>query len=97
MVPQGKRVQGENLKLIRARNPQWEIGIQKTKDYWITTLPRTLVDVLLYKNRIGSMVALETLKQALNEKKAKLSDILNTAKRLGVKHRIYPYLEILAP
>ena len=96
MVPQGKRVQGKNLKLIRARNPQWEIGIQKTKEYWITTLPRTLVDSLLYKNRIGSTVALDALKQALNEEKLKLTDIINTANQLGVKHRIYPYLETLA-
>ena len=38
LVPDSKRVVSKELKLVRSRNPQWNIGIRKTKDYWITTL-----------------------------------------------------------
>lgn len=96
LVPAPKRVAAKDLKLIRSRNPQWEIGIRKTKHYWMTTLERTLVDCLLYKRLIGSQVALGTLKQALAQKKVKLGTIYDMAKKMGVEHRIRPIIETLA-
>ncbi len=96
LVPQTKRVSSKNLKLIRSRNPQWEIGIRKTKHYWITTLERTLIDSLLYKKLIGGQVALEAIKQALAQKKVKLGSLYNMARKMNVEHRILPYIEALA-
>ena len=97
MVPQKKRVQSKHLKLIRARNPQWNIGIDKTnKGYWVTTLSRTLVECLLAKHRLGSDVAISALKTALQDKKIKLQDVYNIAIQMGVKERIFPYIETLA-
>src|SRR3989338_6852812 len=96
LVHQRKRVSSKDLKLIRSRNPQWKIGIIKTKDYWITSLERTLVECLLYKRWIGSQVALLALKQALSEKKVKLGTVYDMAKKMGVEHRIYSYIEVLA-
>lgn len=96
MVPQSKRIQSGTVKLIRARNPKWDVGIDKTNPYWITTLPRTLVECLLYKHRIGSDVAISALKTAVKEKKTTLSDVLKMAGDLGVQHRIVPYIETLA-
>jgi predicted transcriptional regulator of viral defense system len=96
MVQQTKRVQTDRLKLIRARKPQWNVGIDKTNNYWITTLPRTLVECLLYKKRIGSDIAINALKTALQNRKVKLQEVIRIANRLGVKQRIYPYIETLA-
>lgn len=91
-----KRVTSSRLRLLRTRNPQWNKGIQKNKDYWMTTLERTLIDCLLYRRLIGTQVALEALKYAVSQKKVKLKDILDLAKKMKVLHRILPYLEVLA-
>lgn len=96
LVPAIKRVTSSRLRLLRVRNPQWNKGIQKNKNYWITTLERTLIDCLLYKRLIGTQVALEALKHAVSQKKVKLKDILDLAKKMKVLHRILPYLEVLA-
>ncbi len=96
LVPAPKRVVSKDLKLIRSRNPQWKIGIQKTKDYWITTLERTLIDCLLYKKLIGNQVALEAIKQAMAQKKVKLGRLYDLAKKMGVEHRVRPTIEALA-
>lgn len=96
LVPAPKRVASKELKLVRSRDPQWDIGIRKTKHYWMTTLERTLVDCLIYKHLIGSQVALEAVKQAVAQKKVKLGNVYDMAKKMGVEHRIRPYIEALA-
>src|SRR3989338_2090368 len=96
LVPDSKRVVSKELKLVRSRNPQWNIGIRKMKNYWITTLERTLIDSLIYKRLIGSQVVLEAMKQALTQKKVKLGDLYDMAKKMGVEHRVRPYIEALA-
>jgi len=96
LVPQSKRVVSKSLKLIRARNPHWEIGIKKGKKYWITTLERTLVDCLIYREKLGSQTAIEALRNALSQKKVKLGDIYDMAKKLKVDHRVAAYIEALS-
>lgn len=93
LAPQSKRVASKSLKLIRTRNPHWETGIRKKKKYWITTLERTLVECLIYKEKLGSQTALEALRNALSRKKVKLGDVYDMAKRLGVDHRVAAYME----
>lgn len=96
LVPESKRIASKELKLVRSRNPQWNLGIRKTKQYWITTLERTLIDGLVYRRLIGSQVALEAMKQAVAQKKVKLGDLYDMAKKMGVEHRVRPYIEALA-
>ena len=96
LVPEPKRVASKELKLVRARNPQWDVGIRKTKHYWITTLERTLIESLVYKRLIGSQVALGAVKQAVAQKKVRLSKLYDMAKKMGVEHRVRPYIEALA-
>jgi predicted transcriptional regulator of viral defense system len=96
LVPQSKRVVSKDLKLIRARNPLWNVGIRKTKKYWITTPERTLVECLLYSPKIGSQTALEAIRRALSQKKVKLGNIYDMAKRMGVAHRLRPTIEAFA-
>lgn len=95
MVPETKRVVSKDIKLLRCRDPQWKIGIEKHKDYWITTIERTLIDCVIYKKIVGSQVALEALKKAVGEKKVKLGKLYDLAKKMGVAHRLQPYIEIL--
>lgn len=96
LVPNSKRIQSAELRLIRSRSPQWEIGIQKCDGYWITTPERTLVDCLLAKRIVGSSVALDALKQATTSKKVKLSGVVDMASKMGVLHQILPYIEVLS-
>lgn len=96
MVDQAKRVRGGDLQLIRSRHPQWNVGIDKQPQFWITGLERTLVECMVFKKRLGANVAIEALRQALNQKKTKAGPIIDMAKRLGYLHRVIPYLEALA-
>jgi len=96
LVPEPKRISSNDLRLVRSRNPQWDIGIRKTKDYWITTLERTLIDCLIHKHLIGSQTALEAIKTALAQKKVKLGNLYDMAKKMGVERRVHSYIEALA-
>lgn len=96
LVPNEKRVRSKNLKLIRSRNPQWSIGIRKSKAYWITTLERTLIECLLYKSLIGSQLALEAIKKAVYQKKVKLGGLYDIAKKMEVVHRVRSYIEAIS-
>ena len=96
LVPDAKRVRAKELKLIRSRCPKWDIGIKKTKGYWITTIERTIIDCLVYKRLVGSQVALSALKKAVSQRKAKLNSLYNMAKQLKVEHRVRSYIEALA-
>lgn len=96
LVPESKRVQARELKLIRSRCPKWDIGIKKTKGYWITTVERTLIDCIVYKRIVGSQVALAALRQAVTQKKVKLGTLYDMARKLKVEHRVQSYIEALA-
>jgi predicted transcriptional regulator of viral defense system len=95
LVPAAKRIAAKDLKLIRSREPMWDIGIAKTKGYWITTLERTLIEGLLYKRRIGHQVAIAALKQSLAQRKVNLGQLVDMSNRMGVGHRIRPIIEVL--
>jgi len=95
MVPETKRVRSDALKIIRCRNPRWDLGFHKNKDYWMTTLERTLIDCVVYKKIVGQQVALSALKLALRDKKINLGDLYDLARRIGVARVIKPYIEIL--
>ena len=96
MVPDSRRRNYSDLKLLRVRSPQWNIGIKKNPRYWITNLERTLVDSFIYKHQIGVQIALQGVRKAIQRKKSNLDKIFEMGKALGVKHKILPYLEALA-
>ncbi len=96
MVPTEKRTQHSRLRLYRATNPQWNIGIQKEKNYWVTDIERTLVDCLVQKRLLGTQTAVDALRQSIKDKKTTLDKVLKMAVRLKVEHRIVTYVEALA-
>ncbi|MBI4211562.1 MAG: type IV toxin-antitoxin system AbiEi family antitoxin domain-containing protein [Deltaproteobacteria bacterium] len=96
MVPPEKRTQNIQLRSFRSTKPQWDIGIQKEKDYWVTDLERTLVDCLVQKRLIGPQTAIEALRQAIKEGTTTLDKVFKMAVRLKVDHRVIVYIEALA-
>lgn len=95
MVPFEQRRYYSDIRLFRVRSPQWNIGIEKRKNYWITNVDRTLVDSLVYKRIVGTNVGIEAIRRALKEKKTTLNNIFEMSKKLNVDHRILPYIEAL--
>lgn len=96
VVPASKRTRYPDLKLLRSRNPEWQVGIKKCDGYSITTLERTIVDALCARARIGTQIATEALRKAIQSKKTTPGRIMDMAKQLGVVHRVQPYIEALS-
>lgn len=95
MVLKEKRVKSLNVKLYRARDPQWKIGIVSENGYSITSLERTIVDALTLKALVSPRLGVYALKKAISGKKTSASSVLQVAIHLGVKHRVLPYIEVL--
>lgn len=96
LVEVQKRTQHKDIRVLRTRDPRWNVGIERRKDYWITAIERTLVEALIYKSLIGTSTAIESLRRAVQNKKASLGKVMEMGERLGVAHRIRPYIEALA-
>jgi predicted transcriptional regulator of viral defense system len=96
MVPHTKRSQYTELKLQRSRSPDWILGIESHRGYRITNIERSLVDAICYRNKIGTSVAVEALREAVKTKKSSLSKVMSMAKQMKVLHRVLPYIEALA-
>ena len=96
LVPVQKKPKHSLLRLLRAKNPNWQIGILKEEGYWVTNLERTIVDCLVYKKLLGTQVAVEALRKVLEEKETTLAKILDMAVCLKVEHRIIATIEALA-
>ena len=96
LVPENKHTAHKDIRLLRSNNPHWKIGIEKHKNFAITSLERTIIDSLCMKRILGPQIGIDALKTALREKKTTLDKVLRMAKSLGVDHRIQNYIEVLA-
>lgn len=96
MVDATKRTQYRDIRLLRTRNPRWSVGIEKKDGYRITSLERTLVDAIIYRNLIGTNLAMEALRKAIKNSTVTLGSIIDMSRRLEVYHRTRPYFEALA-
>jgi len=96
MVPKEKRVKSSRVKLYRARNPQWKVGIVTKDGYSITSLERTIVDALTLKALLSPRLGVDALKSAIARKNTSANKVLQTATQLGAKHRVLPYVEALS-
>lgn len=59
----------------------------------ITNPARTVVDCFKYRKRVGRDVAVEALRDAMNQRKATLRDLIRYAKLRKVSKVMQPYLE----
>lgn len=96
MVPAQKRTRHKSIRLLRTVNLNFNIAVNKTKDFSITSIERTLIDSLTHPRQISTITGIESLRRALQLKKTTLSKIADTAKKLGILHRILPYIDVLA-
>lgn len=64
-------------------------------DVKMFSIEKTFADCFKYRNKIGIDVAVEALKEAINEDKIKLDDLWNYSKLCRVNNIIRPYVEAL--
>ena len=96
MVPKEKRVKSTSIKLYRARDPMWRVGVISHGSYSITTIERTIVDALTLKALISPRMGIDALKSAIATKKTTATKVLHLASAMGVHHRVFPYVEALS-
>jgi predicted transcriptional regulator of viral defense system len=96
MVPKEKRVKSSLIKLYRARDPMWRLGVISHGSYSITTIERTIVDALTLKAIISPRMGIDALKRAIATKKTTATKVLHLASAMGVHHRVVPYVEALS-
>lgn len=94
MAPINRRITYKNIRLVRLKNPQWNIGIVMEKNYWITTLERTIIDCLIYPRFVGTRAATMALKRAIQTKMTNISNLVETASQLNCLKKVYPRLEV---
>ena len=93
MVEASKRIRSENIRLYRARDPRWKIGVIAKDGFSITSIERTIVDALSLKALLPVRLGIDALKKAIATKKTTASKVMYIADDLGVKHRVLPYIE----
>jgi predicted transcriptional regulator of viral defense system len=93
-VPITKRIRNKAIHPIRRAHPQWRTGIDKHEGYWITSVERTLVEVLAFPRYVGFLAANSALKRALNKKQTDLSKIIEIAQKMNLLHRILKIIEV---
>jgi predicted transcriptional regulator of viral defense system len=82
------------VKPLRLKDPRWEIGIIKHDGFSITSIERTLIECFLNPKYVAVSESFASLKEALKDKKTSMKKLLTTAEQLGVKEKIYPFIEI---
>lgn len=82
------------VRPVRLKDPQWDIGIIKHDGFSITSIERTLIECFLNPKYVAVSEAFASLKSALKDKKTSMKKLLVTAEQLGVKEKVYPFIEI---
>ncbi len=85
----------EGITVFRRRDPHWNIGILKDGPILVTDLERTLVECLVFKDKVGYNETFYALKKALNRNNpmTRASLVLDRAKALGAEHLIQKSME----
>lgn len=87
-VPISKYSHLENLKIVRKRNPHWDIGIINKKGVMITNIHRTVIDALSDKKHVTESESMKIARTALKEKLTTLNELVLMAKKLNVYNRV---------
>lgn len=82
------------VKPLRLKDPRWEIGIIEHGGFSITSIERTLIECFLNPKYVAVSESFASLKEALKDKKTSMKKLLAIAEQLGVKEKIYPFIEI---
>jgi len=88
-----------SLKVVRLSGRSLTEGIENHKvegvPIRVYSVAKTVADCFKFRNKIGLDIAIEALKDALQEKKATVNEIYRYAKVCRVSNVIRPYMEAL--
>ena len=70
-----------DIRTVRKRNPQWDIGFETIDGIRITTTERTLVDVLLDRRHFSEVQAYKILMDAIRAKRTTFNKLYTMAKK----------------
>jgi predicted transcriptional regulator of viral defense system len=87
------------VRIVRSSGRMLEVGIDTHRmggtNVRITGPARTVVDCLRYRNKIGTDVAMEALRDVLHTRKASVGEILRIADACRARTVVRPYLEAI--
>lgn len=94
-VPIEKYSHLSSVKVVRKKNPLWDIGIETIKGIRVTDINRTLIDVLYDKKHVSESESFKMIQTALKEKKTTIKKLFEMANRLGVNKSLKLKLSLL--
>ena len=101
-LPKGARsptLASPSLRIVRLSGPSLAEGIENHRTEGVPvrvySAAKTVADCFKFRNKIGSDVAIEALKDCLRQKKASVNEIYRYAKICRVNNVIRPYMEAL--
>ena len=103
MLPRGARppkIEHPPVSIVYASGEMYSTGIEEHViegiPVKVTSIPKTAADCFKYRSKIGLDVALEALKQILEERRATRAEIRQYAKICRVENVMRPYMEALS-
>ena len=93
------RLENSPVQIVRFSGKSYTEGINEinidNEAVRIYNIPKTVADCFKYRNKIGLDIAIEALKDVLQQKKAAVDELLYYAAVCRVRSVIIPYLESL--
>lgn len=93
------RVEGLKLRIMRFSGSAMTAGVEKTTVEGVTVrvygVAKTVADCFKYRNKIGTDVAVEALRDAWRQKHCSMDELWRYAKVCRVANVMRPYLEML--
>jgi len=87
------------LRIVRFRSPYLEYGIERHVisgvDVPVYSIPKSLADAFRSRRFVGRSVAIECLRNAVEERKATPAEIAQAARDCGAWKQMQPYLEAI--
>lgn len=76
------------IKTVRKRNPQWNVGVETIKGIRVTSVERTLVDLLLDRRHFSEIQAFKITMDAIRSKKTSFQKLYGMAKQMNAVNRL---------
>lgn len=103
MLPRGARpprIEHPPVALVYASEPAYQAGIEQHVvegvPVKVTSVAKTVADCFKYRSKVGLDVALEALKQTLEERRVTRAELCRYAQICRVENVMRPYVEALS-
>ena len=101
-LPRGTRtpnMEHLSLEVVTYSHDKWKTGVEVHRlinvDVQITNIPKTVVDCFKHRNKIGIDVAVEALRDVIENGRCKINEFTPYAKIARVRRVMRPYIEAL--